>query len=231
MKNLKIMNMLLGGLLVLGSLTSCGSDDSNDPTPPPTPEPPTPEKVLTSVRIDYTATVSQQLLDVAAVTVRYIGENGQVASEQISSTTWTKSVTIPLPNKAGLNIQPTLKGSVAEGEYNLSAKGQMAYTWLDQNGQLILTGLTVSTPPMEGVFYDGSVGTYLKAIASKCQVARAFTTDYTVNNATISMGTTDDESTQNTGISDEVPPMTTDKGVEPCIHPGYTADTCPYHKH
>lgn len=52
MKNLKIMNMLLGGLLVLGSLTACGgSDSSDDPTPPPTPDPPTPtEKVLTSVK-------------------------------------------------------------------------------------------------------------------------------------------------------------------------------------
>ena len=97
MKNLKIMSLLLGGLLALGSLTSCSSDDSDDPTP--TPEPPTPEKVLTSLKVDYTATVSQQLLDVATVTVRYIGENGQVASEQMTSTTWTKSVTIPLPNR------------------------------------------------------------------------------------------------------------------------------------
>ena len=203
MKNLKIMSLLFGGLMVLGSLTSCASDDSNDPTPPPTPEPPTPEKVLTSVRIDYTATVSQQLLDVATVKVRYLDENGHPATEQMTSTTWAKSVIIALPGKAGLNIVPTMKSGVSEGEYTLEAKGQMAYTWLDQNGQLILTELTVSTPLMEGVFYDGSVGTYLKAIASKCQVARTFTTDYNVNHATISMGTTDDEITQNTGISDE----------------------------
>ena len=54
MKNLKIMNMLLGGLLALGSLTACGGSDSSDePTPPPTPDPPTPtEKVLTSVKLD-----------------------------------------------------------------------------------------------------------------------------------------------------------------------------------
>ena len=67
MKNLKIMNMLLGGLIALGSLTACGgSDSSDDPTPPPTPPTPT-EKVLTSVKADYSATVSQQLLDVANV--------------------------------------------------------------------------------------------------------------------------------------------------------------------
>ncbi len=90
--------------------------------------------------------MSQQLLDVATVTVRYIGENGQVASEQMSSTTWTKTVNIPLPAKAGLNIQPTLKGAVAEGEYTLNAKGQMTYTWLDQDGQQLNPGVRRRLP-------------------------------------------------------------------------------------
>ena len=161
MKNLKMMSILLGGLLALGSLTACGGGDDDD-TPEPTPTPPTPaEKVLTSVKTDYTATVSQQLLDVATVTVRYIGENGQVASEQMSSTTWTKSVNIPLPAKAGLNIQPTLKGAVAEGEYILSAKGQVAYSWLDQDGQQLSSGGTEKTPVMEAVFYADGLGQYL----------------------------------------------------------------------
>ena len=44
---------------------------------------------------------------------------------------------------------------------------------------------------------------YINAIASKCQVARAFDVDYSVRPATISIGTNGDESTQNTGISDE----------------------------
>ena len=49
MRNLKIMSMLLGGLLALGSLTACGGGDDDD-TPEPTPTPPTPaEKVLASV--------------------------------------------------------------------------------------------------------------------------------------------------------------------------------------
>jgi hypothetical protein len=204
MKNLKIMSLLFGGLLVLGSLTSCGSDGSDDPTPPPTPEPPTPEKVLTSVKVDYTATVSQQLLDVSTVTVRYIGENGQVASEQVSSTTWTKSVTIPLPNKAGLNIQPTMKGSVADGEYALSAKGQMAYTWLDQDGQQMQTGSTASTPEMSAQFYADGLGQYLGAISANCQLARAFAKDYSVTDTDITWGgNTGDDSTQGTGISND----------------------------
>ncbi len=203
MKNLKIMNMLLGGLLALGSLTACGGSDSSDePTPPPTP--PTTEKVLTSVKVDYTATVSQQMLDVADVTVRFIGENGQVASEQMTSTTWTKSVTIPLPAKAGMNIQPTLKGEVSEGEYTIAAKGQMAYTWLDQDGQQMQAGSTASTPELSAVFYADGIGQYLGAISANCQLARAFAKDYSVTDTDISWGgNAGDDNTQGTGISDD----------------------------
>ena len=201
MKNLKMMSILLGGLLALGSLTACGGGDDDD-TPEPTPTPPTPaEKVLTSVKTDYTATVSQQLLDVATVTVRYIGENGQVASEQMSSTTWTKSVNIPLPAKAGLNIQPTLKGEVPEGEYTLNAKGQMSYTWLDQDGQQLNAGATEKTPDMEAVFYADGLGQYLNAIIATCYVARSFAKDYGVTDTSITWGgNADGDTTQGTGI-------------------------------
>ena len=201
MKNLKIMSMLLGGLLALGSLTACGGGDDDEPEPTPTPPPTPTEKVLTSVKTDYTATVSQQLLDVATVTVRYIGENGQVASEQMSSTTWTKSVNIPLPAKAGLNIQPTLKGAVAEGEYILSAKGQVAYSWLDQDGQQLSAGGTEKTPEMEAVFYADGLGQYLNAITATCFVARSFAKDYGVTDTSITWGgNADGDTTQGTGI-------------------------------
>ena len=198
MKKIKIMSMLLGGLLVLGSLTACGGDDSTDT--PPTP----PAKVATTLKADYTATVSQHLLDVATVTVRYIGENGQVAQEQMSSTTWTKRVNIPLPAKAGLNIQPTLKGSVADGEYTLSAKGQVTYSWLDQDGQQLNAGATEKTPDMEAVFYADGLGQYLGAITANCQLARTFAKDFSVSDTSITWGgNAGDDSTQGTGISHE----------------------------
>jgi hypothetical protein len=201
MKNLKITSMLLGGLLALGSLTACGGGDDDEPEPTPTPPPTPTEKVLTSVKTDYTATVSQQLLDVATVTVRYIGENGQVAQEQMTSTTWTKSVNIPLPAKAGLNIQPTLKGEVPEGEYKLNAKGQMSYTWLDQDGQLLSAGSTEKTPEMEAVFYADGLGQYLNAITATCYVARSFAKDYGVADTSITWGgNAGDDTTQGTGI-------------------------------
>lgn len=202
MKNLKIMSMLFGGLMVLGSLTACGGSDNDEPEP--TPEPPKPTKVVTSLKVVYTATVSQQLIDLSDVVVRYIGENGQVASEQMSSPTWTKTVTMPLPAKAGMNIQPTLKGKVADGEYTISAKGQMAYSWLDQDGQQLQEGLTEYTPALEAVFYADGLGQYLGAITANCQMARAFAKDYSVSDATITWGgNAGDDSTQGTGIADD----------------------------
>lgn len=199
MKNLKIIGMLFGGLMVLGSLTACGSDD--DPTPQPEPQP---AKELTSLKVNYTATVSQQLLDVATVTVRYIGENGHVASEQMSSTTWTKSVTLVLPARAGMNIQSTPKGSIADGEYTLSAQGQMAYSWLDQDGQQLRAGSTEQVPSMEAVFYADGLGQYLGAITANCQLARAFAKDYSITDTAITWGgNAGDDSTQSIDISDE----------------------------
>jgi len=72
-----------------------------------------------------------------------------------------------------------------EGEYTLSAKGQMAYTWLDQDGQQLQAGLTEKTPEMEAVFYADGIGQYLGAITVNCQVARAFGKDYSVTDTTI----------------------------------------------
>lgn len=205
MKIQKIINMLLGGLMVLGSLTACGggSSDSNEQVPAPNqPEPQT--KVLNSLKVEYTATVSQQLLDVATVTVRYIGANGQVVSEQMSSTTWTRTVNMALPAKAGMDIQPTLKGPVSSGEYTLAAKGRMTYTWLDQDGQQIQAGTTEDTPDMEAVFNADGVGQYLGAIAANCQLARTFAIDYSVIEADSSWGgNAGEDNTQSTGISDE----------------------------
>ena len=202
MKNLKLMSMLFGGLMVLGSLTACGGSDNDEPEP--TPEPPKPTKVVTSLKVVYTATVSQQLIDLSNVVVRYIGENGQVASEQMSSPTWTKTVTMPLPAKAGMNIQPTLKGSVADGEYTISAKGQMAYSWLDQDDQQLQEGLTEYTPALEAVFYADGLGQYLGAITANCQLARAFAKDYSVSETTVAWGgNAGDDSTQGTGIADD----------------------------
>jgi hypothetical protein len=100
-----------------------------------------------------------------------------------------------------MNIQPTLKGAVAEGEYTLNAKGQMAYTWLDQDGQLLSAGSTEKTPEMEAVFYADGLGQYLGAITATCYVARSFAKDYSIADTSITWGgNAGDDTTQGTGI-------------------------------
>ena len=197
-KNLKMMNMLLGGLMVLGSLTACGGSGSDEPDPGPS------NKKPVSIKVDYKANVSQNLLDVATVTVRFVGDNGQVTSEQMTSTTWTKTVTMALPAKAGLNIQPQLKGAVNDGQYTLSAKGVMDYNWLDANGKQMEGGSSVASPDMEAPFFAAGLGQYLGSISSNCQLACQFGTDYSVNITSVTWGgNADGDNTQHTGISND----------------------------
>ena len=90
---------------------------------------------------------------------------------------------------------------MAEGEYILSAKGQVAYSWLDQDGQQLSSGGTEKTPVMEAVFYADGLGQYLNAITATCFVARSFAKDYGVADTSISWGgNADGDTTQGTGI-------------------------------
>ena len=192
--NQKILSILFGSLVALASMTACNKDNEDSK----------PTVQASSVRINYSASVSEDLLNVANVTVRFIGDNGQVASEQMSSTTWTKTVTIALPARAGLSIQPTLKGPVADGEYTLGAMGLMDYDWLGENGEKLKSGDTEATPVMMAVFYAEGIASYLNAIGTGCHVERAFDKDYSVKDTAINWGAnTGDDNTQNTGISEE----------------------------
>ena len=77
-------------------------------------------------------------------------------------------------------------------------------TWLDQDGQQLQSGLTVTAPLMEAAFFADGIGQYLGAITANCQVARAFAKDYSVTETSIAWGgNAGDDSTQGTGISDD----------------------------
>ena len=116
MKNLKIMSLLLGGLLSLGSLTSCGKDEA---------------EVLTakSATAEYVVNLNQELLNVADVTIYYIDSNGQQAQETVTSSKWTKTVNFTkLPVDAGFSVQPRLKGEPTQEAYTIEADGKMTIT-------------------------------------------------------------------------------------------------------
>ena len=113
------------------ALVACGSDD----------EPDEPEvNKATEFVSTLTMTVSQDLLEVANVTVYYIDSNGQVASEPMGSTEWTKTITQKLPCKYGFAFACTKKQGVTIDEsktYTFNEALTRSFEVHDQNGKVI----------------------------------------------------------------------------------------------
>ena len=113
------------------ALVACGSDDEPD-------EPEVNE--ATEFVSTLTMTVSQDLLDVANVTVYYIGSDGQVKSEPMGSTEWTKTITQKLPCKYGFAFACTKKQGVTIDEsktYTFNEVLTRSFEVHDQNGKVI----------------------------------------------------------------------------------------------
>lgn len=115
------------------ALVACGGDDEPDS---PTPEPSKATEFVSTLSM----TVSQDLLDVANVTVYYIGGDGQVKSEPMGSTEWTKTITQKLPCKYGFAFACAKKPGVTIDEsktYTFSEVLSRSFKVLDQNGKEI----------------------------------------------------------------------------------------------
>ena len=109
------------------ALVACGGDD----------EPPSKATEFVST---LSMTVSQDLLDVANVTVYYIGGDGQVKSEPMGSTEWTKTITQKLPCKYGFAFACAKKPGVTIDEsktYTFREVLSRSFKVLDQNGKEI----------------------------------------------------------------------------------------------
>ena len=182
MKNLKIMSMLLGGLLALGSLASCGGSDDN--------EEPTPEVLkATSAKAEYVVNLSQELLDAATVTIYYIDANGQQAQETVTATTWTKTVSFAaLPTQAGFSVQPALKGAASQESYTIEADGKMTVTLLDQKGATFGNPYVGSKLEVKGQLGPDYIGQYLTRISTRLCEAKALAADGTITDTAITWG-------------------------------------------
>ena len=115
------------------ALVACGGDDEPDN---PTPEPSKATEFVSTLSM----TVSQDLFDVANVTVYYIGSDGQVKSESMGSTEWTKTITQKLPCKYGFAFACAKKPGVTIDEsktYTFSEILGRSFKVLDQNGKEI----------------------------------------------------------------------------------------------
>ena len=176
MKNLKIMSVLLGGLMALGSLSSCGDDEPEVMKP-------------ASAKAEYVVNLSQDLLDAATVTIYYIDGNGEQAQETATATTWTKSVSFAsLPTKAGFSVQPALKGEPTQEEYAIEATGQMTVTVLDQKGYTLGRPFVGSKLEVKGQLGPDYLGQYLTRISTRLYEGKAIAADGTIGDTTITWG-------------------------------------------
>ena len=176
MKNLKIMSVLLGSLMALGSLSSCGDDEPEVMKP-------------ASAKAEYVVNLSQDLLDAATVTIYYIDGNGEQAQETATATTWTKSVSFAsLPTKAGFSVQPALKGEPTQEEYAIEATGQMTVTVLDQKGYTLGRPFVGSKQEVKGLLGPDFLGQYLTRIGVRVQQSKAVAADGTLTDTTIVWG-------------------------------------------
>ena len=187
MKNMKIMSQLLGGLLVLGSLVSCGSDDE--------PEVKTP----TSARAEYMVNLSQDLLDVATVTIYYIDSNGQQAQETVTSTPWTKIVsiaTLPVP-AVGFSVQPQLKGEPSKDSYIIEADGKITITVLDKKGATYGEPYVGSKLEVKGLLGPDFLGQFLTRVSLRLSEAKTIAADGTISDVIIAWGGNSDNDDPN----------------------------------
>ena len=115
------------------ALVACGDDDEPEN---PTPEPSKATEFVSTLSM----TVSQDLFDVANVTVYYIGSDGLVKSESMGSTEWTKTITQKLPCKYGFAFACTKKQGVTIDEsktYTFNEVLSRSFEIHDQNGKVI----------------------------------------------------------------------------------------------
>lgn len=80
------------------SMVSCGDDD----------EPAVEEMVIVSATAPYHFEVSNDLLEVADITITYY-ENNEAKTEKMTSTTWDKKATNKVPGKIGFSVAFAMK--------------------------------------------------------------------------------------------------------------------------
>ena len=105
MKKFFYMSVLV--LMAALTLTSCGSDDNKKD------EPSEPTPTSKNVSYEATANFSQDVLDICDLTMSYKDSDGKTVTETVTSTTWTKKVTVKnLPSTVGVKFGIKMKSGV-----------------------------------------------------------------------------------------------------------------------
>ncbi len=173
MKKINILVMALAAVL----LAACGNDDEPKPSQKQQP---------TSVKAAYQVNVSQDMLEAATVTVYYIDADGSQAHEDITTTSWTKTVTIGnLPTKAGVSVYPTINSEPVKDSYSIEISGKMNLTILDKNGSSIGQTIGGQGFSLQGIVDGEQIERYIARIGGHLYEAKAITADGSVTDTAI----------------------------------------------
>ena len=113
MKKFFYMSVLV--LMAALTLASCGGDEPSGPSGPSEPGGPSGPSEPTSKSVLYEATAyfSQDVLDLCDLTMSYKDSDGKTITETVTSTTWTKKVTVKsLPSTVGVKFGIKMKSGV-----------------------------------------------------------------------------------------------------------------------
>lgn len=110
MKKFFYMSVMV--LMTALTLASCGGGDDDrqkdEPSPTPTPTP-----TSKTVTYEANATFSQDVIDICDITMSYKDGDGKTVSEAVTSTTWTKKVSVKnLPATVGVRFGVKMKNGV-----------------------------------------------------------------------------------------------------------------------
>lgn len=107
----KFFHMSVLVLMTALTLASCGGGDDkerDEPSPSPTPKP-----TSKTVTYEANATFSQDVIDICDITMSYKDGDGKTVSEAVTSTTWTKKVSVKnLPTTVGVRFGVKMKDGV-----------------------------------------------------------------------------------------------------------------------
>ena len=92
--------LTLAAVLCCALISSCNKDNGETPAPDNKP---------THAVMQYALSATTQMLDMLTLTVEYYDANGQVKSEQMTNTKWTKEIKAKLPATLGVRLKAQLK--------------------------------------------------------------------------------------------------------------------------
>lgn len=130
---------LFCGIMLLAACTmlmvGCKKENSQQQEP----DQPTQAKLVAAC-LGYSFEVTDDMLSVADITVSYYDEKGQLQTEQLKTTSWSKTIQASLPAKLGVRVLAVLKENYnpADHEKVTVARSYSLSTYcLDENGKKV----------------------------------------------------------------------------------------------